>query len=95
MKGCDLLNGPALEYLSWIVFSGILRLEGARVLYELANQVLCFGIDLCGSGFRGGFFHGNGNVGELVPSRLGAMRFSAQPPKNGTWELPCIRVGRS
>jgi len=40
LERCNLLNGPALEYLSWIVISGILRLEAANVFLELADLLL-------------------------------------------------------
>ena len=61
----DLLNGPAFEYLSRIVITGILRLEAAHVIHKLADQFLGLGIDLFGSGFWCGFFHSRGNVIDL------------------------------
>jgi (E)-4-hydroxy-3-methylbut-2-enyl-diphosphate synthase len=39
LKCRNLLNGPTLEYLSWIMISGILGLEAAHVLQELAQKI--------------------------------------------------------
>ena len=40
LKCCNLLNGPTLEYLSWIMISRILGLEAAHVPQELMHQLL-------------------------------------------------------
>ena len=62
LKRGDLLDCPALEDLSGVKVTGILLPDIAHVIEKLVDQLLGLGINLAGSGFWGGSFHGAGST---------------------------------